>query len=198
MEKSNNTNQTVYLFVFDGFSDWEPAYAMAEINRSGKFKVRTFATTALPVQSAGGLMVLPSVTTDDECLQHAAMLVIPGGKALEQKKYREVLPVIEYAYNNGIPIAAICSATALLADMGILDDIRHTSNTLFYLKQQSGWYTGNEFYVDENAVTGNNIITAGGIYPVEFAREIFKLLQVYDDETIEKWYLLFSNGIWVT
>ncbi len=197
MGESNDTKPTVYLFVYDSFSDWEPAYAIAEINKSGKYTVETFALTKDAVTSAGGLTILPCTDIDDERIKQAAMIIIPGGRALEEKKYGEVMPLVEYAYKNNIPIAAICGATTLLADMGMLDDIRHTSNALVYLKQLSSWYKGENYYLDEKAVTGNNIITAGGVYPIEFAREIFIKLSLYNNDMIGKWYQLFKNGVWV-
>jgi hypothetical protein len=50
--------------------------------------------------------------------------------------------------------------------------------------------------VEEPAVTDKNIITATGTAPVEFAREIFKMLSLMDETKIEEWFQLFKNGIW--
>ena len=33
--------QTVHVLVFDGLADWEPAHALCELRRSGKFDVRS-------------------------------------------------------------------------------------------------------------------------------------------------------------
>jgi hypothetical protein len=41
-----------------------------------------------------------------------------------------------------------------------------------------------------------NIFTASGIAPVEFAREIFIRLEIYEPAMVEKWYQLFKNGVW--
>lgn len=182
--------------MFDSFSDWEPAYAIAEITSSGKYDVETFGISASAVKSAGGLMVTPGTTIADDGLTGAAMIIIPGGTALEERRVDEVLPVIEYAYRNNIPVAAICAGTTLLADMGMLDDIPHTGNDVRYLQKMASWYKGAAYYKNEPAVTSGNIITATGVYPVEFAREIFIKLQLHDNATIEKWYQLFKHGIW--
>ena len=45
----------------------------------------------------------------------------------------------------------------------------------------------------EGAVTDGNLITASGIAPVEFAKEIFGLLSFYDSQTIDNWYLLYRK-----
>jgi hypothetical protein len=50
--------------------------------------------------------------------------------------------------------------------------------------------------VNSLAITDENIITAKGIAPIEFAREIFIKLNLFNDNDINKWFQLFKNGIW--
>jgi hypothetical protein len=45
------------------------------------------------------------------------------------------------------------------------------------------------------AVADENIITATGVAPIEFAREIFRAIELYDEENLEKWFQLFKNGV---
>ena len=52
--------KAVYLLVVDGFADWEPAHAVAELRRMGKYRVETVGLTREPVESMGGIRVLPS------------------------------------------------------------------------------------------------------------------------------------------
>jgi len=196
MEKRNKNLPVVYLFVFDSYSDWEPAYATAELQKSGRFTIKTVGIDEQPVISAGGLIVLPNTTLQDEALNDAAMIIIPGGEAINEGKVNAVLPAIERAWKNNIPVATICAATTLLANMGILDDIPHTGNALAYVQQVAPWYKGSAYYSNEPAITSGNIITAGGVYPVEFAREIFAKLGLYDAVMLEKWYQLFKHGVW--
>ncbi len=49
-----------YLFVFDGLADWEPALALCEINKSGKFDVATVGFSDRTVTTMGGCRVSPS------------------------------------------------------------------------------------------------------------------------------------------
>ena len=53
------------------------------------------------------------------------------------------------------------------------------------------------YYVSKLAQTNNlkKVITANGIAPIEFAREIFKTVELYNEKDIEKWFQLFKNGI---
>jgi putative intracellular protease/amidase len=101
-----------------------------------------------------------------------------------------------FFYLTDIPIAAICGATLFLADIGFLDNIKHTSNAREYLIAMSPGYKGKDNYQEKRAVYDDNIITASGIAPIEFAREIFLKLAIYEPAIVKKWFQLFKNGIW--
>ena|SRR5436190_11003653 len=150
----------------------------------------------------GGLDVVCTRKLSDIDFDNTAMLILPGGDAWERKELQEIIPIVEKCIQKQIPIAAICAATTLLAEMKLLDSIKHTSNAKSYLVKFAPHYNGQESYVgqdgfsDPTAVADGNIITSSGLASVEFAREIFQLLKVYDARTIEKWYQLFKNGVW--
>jgi putative intracellular protease/amidase len=91
-----------------------------------------------------------------------------------------------------VPVAAICGATAGLARVGVLDQRRHTSNAIAYLKGTG--YRGTDRYEDVPAFDDGLLITAGGMAPLEFARAIFKRLQIYGDEALDAWYQLYKTG----
>ena len=186
----------VYVFIFDGYSDWEPPYAMAEISKSDRYQLLTVAADKKAIRSVGGLTIIPDLSLNELDLSDAAMIILPGGTAWEEKQYREIIPLLEDYIKEEGKIAAICSATTLLADMGVLDTIKHTSNAKFYLQHYVPSYHGGNNYSDEPAVTDKNFITATGTAPVEFAREIFKVLSLMDEAKIEEWFQLFKNGVW--
>ena len=91
----------------------------------------------------------------------------------------------------GVPVAAICAATLALARAGLLDHLRHTSNAREYLI--STGYRGTAFYCGVPAVTDKNVITATGLAPVDFAREIFNRLNLYSAASIEAWFAMFKH-----
>ncbi len=186
----------VYVFIFDGYSDWEPPYAMAEISKSDRYQLLTVAMDKKAVRSVGGLTIIPDLSLKETDLNDAALVILPGGPAWEEKKYREIIPVLENYIKQEGKIAAICSATTLLAEIGVLDTIKHTSNAKVYLQHHVPFYRGGNNYIDEPAVMDKNFITAAGTAPVEFAREIFKALSLMDETKIEEWFQLFKNGIW--
>jgi putative intracellular protease/amidase len=190
------SKKTVYLFLFDGYADWEPSYLIPELNKSHEYQLTTFSIKGDSVRSAGGLRIMPDAAMADVKPALAEMIILPGGDAWEERKCREVIPLIKDFNNLNKKIAAICGATLMLSDMGILNNIRHTSNADFYLKRFSEEYSGQRYYVQQPAVWDKNIITASGIYPIEFAAEVFRALHVMDSVTIEKWFQVFKNGIW--
>ena len=51
--------KAVYLLLVEGFADWEPAHAVAELRRHGQYRVESVGLTAAPVTSMGGIRVLP-------------------------------------------------------------------------------------------------------------------------------------------
>ena len=186
----------VHLFLFDGFSDWEPSYVIPEINMSEELQCETFALSDSPVKSQGGLTVVPDKSINAVDVENSAMLILPGGDKWEKRGMREIMPLIFEYKKRELPIAAICGATVFLADIGLLDTVKHTSNGLFYLKMFAPNYKGERNYEDQLAVTYENFITANGTAPIEFAREIFITLGIYDNLKLENWYQLYKNGIW--
>ena len=187
----------VHLFVFDAMADWEAANAVAAINNPefqcdpGRYRVVTAAATLAPVTTMGGVRIQPDVALDSITPQSSAMLILPGGHSWENGGNAEALQLTAQFISAGVPVAAICAATLALARAGLLDDLRHTSNAREYLI--SSGYRGTAFYCGVPAVTDRNVITATGVAPVDFAREIFKMLNLYSRASIESWYAMFKH-----
>jgi hypothetical protein len=83
-----------------------------------------------------------------------------------------------------------------LARAGWLDDHAHTSNELAYLERLVPEYAGASRYVAALAVRDRGLITASGVGPTEFAREIFEELQIFSAAERPVWYHLFKHGRW--
>jgi putative intracellular protease/amidase len=187
----------VHLFVFDTMADWEAAYAVASINnpqfQTGpvRYRIVTVAAAPGPIVTMGGVRILPDITLDSLTPEASAMLVLPGGHTWENGGNQQALQLASRFIAAGVPVAAICAATLALARAGLLDRLRHTSNARQYLI--SSGYRGSAFYCGAPAVADNNVITATGLAPIDFAREIFKALNLYSPATIEAWYSMFKQ-----
>jgi len=188
----------VHVFVFDGLSDWEAAYAVAGINdpkfqrQPGRYRVRTVAPQESSVVTMGGMRIVPDLTLDALRPADSAMLILPGGVAWEEGKHGEAVELARAFLEAGVPVAAICGATAALAGGGLLDDRRHTSNAREYLAATQ--YRGAALYEETPTVTDRDVITASGLAPLEFALHIFRCLDLYRPAVLDAWYQLFKTG----
>lgn len=188
--------QTVHLLVFDSMADWEAAFAIAGINnprfqrRPGRYRVLTVGAGGSPITTIGGVRILPDTTIAEIDPDSSAMLILPGGETWESGANPEAINLARTFFVHGAPLAAICGATLALARGGILDDFHHTSNSREYLSATG--YRGGSFYCDLPAVSDENLITASGTAPIEFAREIFRTLDLYTPDALDAWYSLFK------
>lgn len=186
----------IFVFLFDGFADWEIAYLTPEIKKNEKFELVYFSKEGKSILSMGGLQILPDMSLKEIAKESIDLLILPGGNAWEKGKNNEIEQLTKGVFGSGNTIAAICAATTYLGQLGILNNLKHTSNDLNYLKAIAPEYIGETNYENKLAVTDRNIITANGIAPIEFAKEIFTKIELYDLDNIEKWFQLFKNGIW--
>lgn len=187
-------NRTCALFVFDGFADWEPSLVTAGLNNFSDLSVKTFSLSGQPVTSAGGLEINPQTSLNTIKLMDIDLLLLPGGEAWERGENQEIIPLVRQVIENKKKVAAICAATTLLGNLGLLDHVPHTSNSVDYLKQYCPDYEGELFYQTEPCVSAQNIITANGAAMVEFAYEILKIYSLLDDGTLEAWQELYKSG----
>ncbi len=85
---------------------------------------------------------------------------------------------VDEALKMGVIVAAICGATIGLANYEFLDDRKHTSNSLDYMKMVCPNYNGENLYEMGPVASDQNLITASGVAPLEFAMEVLKKLDV--------------------
>ncbi|KAA6452096.1 type 1 glutamine amidotransferase family protein [Bacillus swezeyi] len=187
----------VYLYVFNTMSDWEYGYLIAELN-SGRYfkkdlaplKVVTVGADKEMMTTMGGLRIKPDISFDECTLERKDLLILPGGNTWGEEIHQPILKKLGEALKLGTIVAAICGATVGLAISGYLDDRKHTSNDLEYIKTVCPNYKGEKFYEMESAVTDENLVTASGVAPLEFAREVLKKLDVFAPDTLDSWYSL--------
>jgi putative intracellular protease/amidase len=187
--------KAVYLFVVEGFADWEPAHAVAELRRHGKYRVETVGLTSAPVRSMGGLTVLPSKTIAEVKPADVAVFILPGGDRWEnapvEPELEQLLKKLDAA---NVPIAAICGATVAISSIGLLRGRRHTSNGINYLRSHVPGYSDGNNYVNAPAVRDRKLITANGLGDIEFARELFEELDVLSAEERALWAQIFRSA----
>jgi putative intracellular protease/amidase len=204
---------TVHLAVHDTLADWQPGLAVAHLvghphrhRAPGGIALQTVGATRDPVRTTAGVRIVPDLTLDELEPADSAMLILAGGDAwvplydlrVEPEPGAEVPDLLmDFArkarsfVDAGVPVAAIGGATSGLARVGLLDDRVHTSDVPAFLERTG--YRGAEHFRGGLAVTDGDVITASGIAPVEFAREVFARLDVFEPEVLDTWYRLYGE-----
>ena len=190
----NNIKNEVLIVLTEGWNDWEASYAIAVINSFSDYVVKTIAVDYVPKTSMGGINASIDYNINDyQNLNNLAMVILPGGLSWEENDYSEIAEFIKKIIELKIPVAAICGATTFLCKHGLLDNVKHTGDSLELFQKQKR-YRGETFYIPAQVVVDNKIITANETAAAEFAYEIFKILEIDSDEEIEQWYDNFKNG----
>jgi putative intracellular protease/amidase len=149
--------KTVHVAVYDTLADWEVGHAIAHIRSErwqrepGTWRVVTVGPTAAPVTTMGGMRVVPDMALADLQPADSAMLILPGADAWLDGRNDAFAAKARAFVDAGVPVAAICGATAGLAAVGLLDDRRHTSNAAEFLAMTG--YAGGERYTGQPATT---------------------------------------------
>jgi len=186
---------TAYVLLLDGYADWEPASALAELRRTFGFAVKAMGLDAAAVTSMAGLRVAPDLTLAQFDPESAAILILPGGDAWTQGEVPEISGALRGMADRQRPVAAICAATLALAHCGLLDDRLHTSNGRQFIGQFVPKYRGAEFYRPLPAVRDRGVITANGLAPFAFAAEIFRELAPEREADITMYEKLYGRGV---
>lgn len=188
-------DKAVYLLAVEGFADWEPAHAVAELRRHGQYRVETAGLAHTAVVSMGGVRVLPTTTVGEIDPADVAVFILPGGDRWERAPIEaEIEALLKRLDAAEVPIAAICGATIAIARLGMLRGRRHTSNGLTYLRSHVPEYAEAANYVDVPAVRDRRLVTASGLGDVEFARELFEELNVLSPADRALWAQIFRSA----
>lgn len=189
-----------YVYVLDGLADWEIGYIIAELN-SGRYldkskekiSVIKIGNTLNPIKTMGGIMITPDKDIADVEFQEDDLLILPGADTWMNGNHEKILNIVAEVMNKKVIVAAICGATMALAQKGLLDNRKHTSNGKEVLKMFCSAYQGMDCYVNDPVAVDDNLITATGLAPLEFSYEVFKKIGVMKENTIEAWYQLHKT-----
>lgn len=190
----------VIFVLLNEFADWEGTYISICLNWGVKpgnpvnYTVKTMSLTKDPVVSVGGFRILPDYDLTDVPADHAGLILI-GGMSWFSPEAAQIVPLIDKAIEQKKLVAGICNGSVFLGMNGYLNNVKHTSNGLDYLKNYAkDGYTGESHYINRQAVRDGNIVTANGTAPLEFCREILYALNADTPEAIEESYLFYKDG----
>jgi putative intracellular protease/amidase len=187
---------TAHLGLYDTFNDSEVGLLLVEL-RSGRFTGKSFdvvgvAESPEPITTLGGVRMLPDAMLADLDPAESDLLVLAGAEMWDTGGGEPFAAAAGRFLEAGVPVAAICGATAGLARAGLLDDRSHTSAGPEYLAMTG--YAGGDRYLDERAIIDGDLITAGPQSPVQFARATLQRLGLASDRTLEAYEGFFDRG----
>ncbi len=192
--------KTIYFTVLDTLADWEAGHVLAELGSgrylkdpSLRYNVVLCGATLDTITTMGGLHLKPEARIGEVQPGKGDLLLMPGADTWLNPEQAPVIAKVREVLESHVTVGAICGATLGLANAGLLDNRPHTSNDPEVLKMFCPNYHGEQFYVNEPAVTDKNLITGSGLAPVEFACQIFRQLDVMSPATLDAWYNLFTT-----
>ncbi len=185
---------TCYVFLSEKYADYEIALLMAGLHQFSGVDVVTFSLHNEPVLSMGNLAVLPDLSLREVDPIDIDFLVLPGSPLWEMNENQAIAGLVAQVLAQGKGVGAICGATLLLARGGWLDNCLHTSNHKDYLQQHVPEYAGIENYTDEPVTRDGHIITAGGPFGFQFAREVFRYFGLGDYRPFREWFQYFERA----
>ena len=142
----------VYVFLAEGFEEIE-ALAPVDIMRRAEIDVVTVSIYEdLTVFGAHGIPVLADTIFSLCDYDDAALLFLPGGMpgAANLLQYEPLCELLEKKQREGMPLAAICAAPAVLGELGLLEGRRATC------------YPGFEEHLKGADIDGNALIVKDG------------------------------------
>ena len=190
----------IFLMVLNTLADWEIAYLTAELHSKrmladpGKdCDIVKVGLTAGPVVTMGGMPISPDIALDAVQMAADDLLLLPGAETWLRPESAPLLAFARARVEEGHRVAAICGGTYALAQSGALDRRAHTGNDKDDMKARCAGYTGEQHYQDAPVVRDGNLITASGVAPLEFTREVMTMLDIFRPATVEAWYQLYKT-----
>lgn len=160
-----------------------------------KYENKIVAESMEPVVAISGFRVLPDYTFESVTDDYAALVLI-GGFGWQSKVAERVRPLVANAINKGRIVGAICNAASWMASKGFLNNVRHTGNGVEQLQLWGGEnYTNAANYINAQAVSDKNIVTANGSGHLDFACEILNLLKNDTPNEIGMYQTFYKMGL---
>jgi len=191
--------KNIYMYLLNTMADWESGYLLQALTLQKllpeqRYQFRTVALSRRPVRTAGGMTLVPDLSIEQMELDNTAALLLIGADTWMDPQQQKILDTASQLIEKGVLVAAICGAALGLANRGLLDTRRHTSNAPFFLTEAASNYKGAAYYQTDAAVSDGHVVTASSAGALLWARYILDALQLFSQETLNAWYNYFATG----
>ena len=177
------TDATVAIMLADGFEEVEALSVADVLYRAGVRADLISVTDARHVTSSHGIRVVADLMLEDVDLSAYTLLFLPGGMpgTLGLKATPAIQAEVLRRADAGQPVAAICAAPSILAELGVLEGRHATANPAFVKAIAAGGAIVHEnpVVVDEFIITSRGAGTA-----LELGLEIVRYL--LGDEAVDE------------
>ncbi|MDD2182278.1 DJ-1/PfpI family protein [Kingella sp. SNUBH-2017] len=180
--------KTVAIILLEQFADWEAALLAPALQQFAGYTVCYVSTDRNPKTSMGNLRVQPDLTLDEPLPDAAALILIGATQSWRDLSDENRLKIAKLAHafkQQGRIVGGICDGAYFLADNGLLNDCRHTANSLSEIADLPG-YTNRQAYVEtkREAVRDGSVITANAMAFADFAIQILSALGDVSEDLI--------------
>ena len=170
--------KTALFVLLDQYADWEATYLLSLLNQRDDWQIQTASNLPL-VHSIGGLQTTVDLNFSEIDQMHHLLVLIGGDSWNIQNQ--ELYRMIEKQLNNNLPVAGICGAVDYLAFHGFLEGYKHTGNSRVSWQDFQN-YRSPENFIERQAVSDRNLVTANGTAALDFTEFV---LQLIGDSLIE-------------
>ena len=174
MEKENDTMSKVFAFLADGLEEVECLAVVDVLRRAGVETTLVSVTGSRQVTGSHQIRIEADALFEEVRPDEADVLFLPGGMpgTTSLRAHKGLEEAIDKANKQGRRIAAICAATSVLGEMGLLRGRTATCYPGFEDRLQGASYTS------QGVITDGNITTSRGLgYALDLGLELIRLLQ---------------------
>jgi putative intracellular protease/amidase len=168
-----------YVLVYNGFAQFEIIFTCLFMKEKGDIIV--VGIDENEVKSIEGFIIKPTKQLKSLDINEIDLLVIPGGEAKNIYNNSYLDELLRKLNEKKKVIAAICAAPVKLAKAGILVNKKFVVDKS-ELKEFEEEFK-NSFFVNENVVIDENIITAKPCGYMEFALEISEKMGIHENDS---------------
>ncbi|WP_036056062.1 DJ-1/PfpI family protein [Pseudoleptotrichia goodfellowii] len=188
--------------ILDKFADWEVVFLSTTLNnkRVARDYIVKYASTDKEIKtSMGNLKVLPDMTIDEisDDIKGIVLIGADGSwRNLNNEMNDKIMNLVQRFKKNGKVVGAICDAVYYLAVNGLLNDCKHTANSLEEIENNKN-YKNRENYIQTDeitAVTDGKTVTASGTAPFGFAVNVLKVLEDISEKNINFLKDMYTEG----
>jgi 4-methyl-5(b-hydroxyethyl)-thiazole monophosphate biosynthesis len=164
-------SKNVFVPLADGFEEIETLTPVDLLRRAGAKVSLASVETGLFVTGRSDIVVRADVLFDAEQARHCDLLLIPGGPAVKQlRQHKELVALVREFAASGRWIGAICAASLVLLDAGLLAGRRFTAHSSTRDELPDALFA-------ERVVRDGHLITSRGVgTALDFGLELVRAL----------------------